>query len=164
MLGFANSSSSYDDTCPSSRKEQIRPRASTRGFAALRLPFGVTMSFAAYRHRTPLRDSCCKIIVSKIWFRLIASTSWLLRFAFFQYEFYECSELRELFGLSGKMGKGESFGKCGKCGKTGKSGKSRICRPRWCIVVGAPPVLRRQSASPQQSSNRFDSAFGSHDW
>ena len=51
------------------------------GFAALRLPFGVTMSFAAYRHRTPLRDSCCKIIVSKIWFRSVASTSWLLRFA-----------------------------------------------------------------------------------
>ncbi len=44
--------------------------------AALRLPFGVTMSFAAYRHRTPLRDSCCKIIVSKIWFRSVASTSW----------------------------------------------------------------------------------------
>ena len=44
--------------------------------AALRLPYGVTMSFAAYRHRTPLRDSCCKIIVSKIWFRSVASTSW----------------------------------------------------------------------------------------
>ena len=90
--------------------------------AALRLPFGVTMSFAAYRHRTPLRDSCCKIIVSKIWFRLIASTSWLLRFAFFQYEFYECSELRELFGFSGKMGKMNLLGNVGKMGNVGKAG------------------------------------------
>ena len=46
----------------------------------------------------------------------------------------------------------------------GESGKSRICRPGWCIVVGVPPVLCRQSASPQQSSNKFDSEFGSHDW
>ena len=67
----------------------------------------------------------------------------------------------EFLGMEGKRGNG---GKGGNLGNLGKGGKGGICRLAWRVVVGSSPVLRRQSASPQQSSNKFDSAFGSHDW
>ena len=61
----------------------------------------------------------------------------------------------------GKVGRVKLLGNVGNVGKPGKCG---ICKLAWCINVGSSQVLRRQSASPQQSSNKFDSAFGSHDW
>ena len=95
------------------------------GFAALRLPFGVTMSFAAVG---TARFAIAQLLLQNhrehdmVPYGREHFVVAALRF--FQYEFYECSELRELFGFTGKMGKDESFGKCGKDGKCGKSGKS----------------------------------------